>query len=620
MRDFKTLAAALRAARDALREQPSYACQKDVRSVALALYDGIKTPVALALRTALASGDVHTIATAKISPADYSDPDAYYLDACAVSFLKKFEGLSGLGSSTLDPEAAAKASFYEAESRNRSTNERFSRVAKGQSRLSAEEFDIISRARCIISDALGKAPRVSALKPKFGPGVTSTCKGDSVTIADKLLAIPECTVDALPAVQGLKRTSEIWFELVKTVHPKYIYKALLHPAYGPPQLTEAIAPRITRGNLWTCAPKTAVTHRGICVEPHLNGMYQLSIGSVLADVLSRLGLDKVTQQVVNRMFAKLGSITGAWATVDLRGASDTICIEIVRLLLPYDWFILLSSFRSSETWIDGRWVENHKFSSMGNGYTFELETLIFYALSRACSDVTHGTNVSPVCTFGDDIIVSTETTGLLYRILDTCGFEVNKDKSFTTGPFRESCGSDFFQGALVRPYFLKEEPTHAIDWTSVANGIRRMAVSNCHDASPDPRFIRAWLRCISCIPSPLRFFGPVTAGDAWIHTERVADHTVRWRNQIRYQYGLRSVARTRDHMRYCDRTRLAATLYGSAMYEPLSLRGERRKVVLHGFAGAYGDPCGSSGEALVRVTPDSLQLSTARIAPEESTC
>jgi hypothetical protein len=33
---------------------------------------------------------------------------------------------------------------------------------------------------------------------------------------------------------------------------------------------------------------------------------------------------------------------------------------------------------------------------------------------------------------------------------------VNEEKSFSKGPFRESCGSDYFEGHNVRPYFVRK--------------------------------------------------------------------------------------------------------------------------------------------------------------------
>jgi hypothetical protein len=79
--------------------------------------------------------------------------------------------------------------------------------------------------------------------------------------------------------------------------------------------------------------------------------------------------------------------------------------------------------------------------------------------------------------YGDDIIVPAASYELLTRVLKQLGFEVNLDKSFATGPFRESCGADYFLGSQVRPLFMKKTPTPAvlIGW---CNHIRRNAGPN----------------------------------------------------------------------------------------------------------------------------------------------
>jgi len=266
--------------------------------------------------------------------------------------------------------------------------------------------------------------------------------------------------------------------------------------------------------------------------------------------------------------ARLSSLSGKLATVDLSAASDTISYELVKLLLPFDWFCLLASLRSPETWIDGKWVELEKFSSMGNGYTFELETLIFWALARAVADaMCMNSDLSSVRAYGDDLFVPTECVPLLKLVFSYCGFTVNASKTFDdSSQFRESCGQDFLYGHNVRPFFLKEVPNEVHQWFSLANGIRRLGVANPHDDIWDPRFLRAWLECLSNIPSRFRRLrGPKTLGDSVIHDQESV-----WRSEIRYRHGvgrLRSLYRApvmRGLDRYCADTQYAVALYGGA--------------------------------------------------------
>jgi hypothetical protein len=92
---------------------------------------------------------------------------------------------------------------------------------------------------------------------------------------------------------------------------------------------------------------------------------------------------------------------------------------------------------------------------MGNGYTFELESLIFYGLVYGVC-LESGCDTKDISVYGDDIIIPAHLTPLLFEVLDWYGFEVNSEKSYWFGPFRESCGADWFQGNDIRPFYLKE--------------------------------------------------------------------------------------------------------------------------------------------------------------------
>jgi len=57
--------------------------------------------------------------------------------------------------------------------------------------------------------------------------------------------------------------------------------------------------------------------------------------------------------------------------------------------------------------------------------------------------------------FGDDIICVAESYSLVVHLLGLLGFRVNQHKSFNNGPFRESCGADYYHGFNVRGVYLK---------------------------------------------------------------------------------------------------------------------------------------------------------------------
>jgi hypothetical protein len=212
------------------------------------------------------------------------------------------------------------------------------------------------------------------------------------------------------------------------------------------------------------------------------------------------------------------------------------------------------------TKVDGTWVHLEKFSSMGNGFTFELETLIFWAISSVCQNVHNEFNVH---VYGDDIIIPSESYSDVEAALTFFGFSLNEEKSFKEGAFRESCGSDYFNGVAVRPYYIEELPDGPEDWIALANGIRRLA---CQDLRFPRRWVnlrRAWFRALDNIPNDVRSCrGPTELGDIVIHDDEPRWHTRERRNCIRYLKVYRPRALTRVRWEgFAYEVQFAAALY-----------------------------------------------------------
>lgn len=501
-----------------LLKQPKDAGINDVKKVARALYRGLKTPISSGLLLALDRGEIDTLATTSVDPRSYQTADEFYVDACASSFLSKFSELALMGQSSLDPKAAALESFFQAESQCKSTNERLEAYVAGYvSPTNPEVERVIARAKGFIKSVLPPVPKLEDIEVKFGPGSTSQCSGDSVTLADKLVAYPEMTIGSRHLVDVVKN-SPFWFDLIAKVHPRCLHKArYVTDDFGDVHLIGTIAPKLVPGNRFVLVPKNAKTHRGICIEPHTLSCIQLCVGSILSQVLGNIGITKEVAQMVHGRLAREASLGRGLCTIDLKAASDTIAWELVKLLLPTDWFEFLASLRCDNTLVEGEWIEVEKFSSMGNGFTFELETLVFYALSRAASDLVDGPYQSTVAVFGDDIITSSASSKLLLDSFNFLGFTVNQSKTFIGNDgFNESCGQDFFKGVAVRPFFLKDPPCYVTDWYGVCNGIWAMATKSGTEVFDD-RFRSAWLTALGAIPLQLRYHGPHTMGNAVIH-------------------------------------------------------------------------------------------------------
>jgi hypothetical protein len=234
------------------------------------------------------------------------------------------------------------------------------------------------------------------------------------------------------------------------------------------RLTSFGLPSIIHESRVTFVPKNRDTLRTICTEPNLNMFAQLGVGAILEDRLrSFYGIDLSVQPDRNAELARLGSIAGAIDTIDLESASDSMSLGMLEASLP-DWvFETLLWYRCPRTIVRGEQVKLNMISTMGNGYTFPLQTLIFtcavQAVAKQCNASMRRADLSwsPWGVFGDDIAVPSFMTARLIRLLNILGFQVNREKSFTDKylTFRESCGYDYFLGHNIRGVYIKSLKT-----------------------------------------------------------------------------------------------------------------------------------------------------------------
>jgi len=207
-------------------------------------------------------------------------------------------------------------------------------------------------------------------------------------------------------------------------------------------------------------PKSQDISRMICTEPSLNMFFQLGLGALIERRLDGLfNLNLSTQPQVNQQLAWLGSLDDQFSTIDLSSASDSISLNLCRAIFP-DWFYkTLLELRSPETKIGSETVRLDVLSTMGNGFTFPIQTMIFSCLIRAayrCCDIRindHGLR-NWAC-FGDDLIVDKRAYRSVIRLLGILGFVTNDSKTFYEGRFRESCGADWFYGQPVRGVYIR---------------------------------------------------------------------------------------------------------------------------------------------------------------------
>lgn len=221
-------------------------------------------------------------------------------------------------------------------------------------------------------------------------------------------------------------------------------------------------------------PKDFRGPRVIALEPIAYGTLQLGIADYLIKILRTQQIGFKDQRT-NQLLAKLGSITGEYATIDLKDASDSIPWSVVYRVFSqipvktYTYFgsevstnfgDVLSATRTGVLKFRGNTEDCHMFGTMGNGLTFPVEALIFWALCHvamgtALADTEQLMNPSYLRVYGDDIIVTTHDFEVVVKLLSSLGISVNKLKTFTSGAFRESCGGEFILGASVKPVYLR---------------------------------------------------------------------------------------------------------------------------------------------------------------------
>ena len=336
--------------------------------------------------------------------------------------------------------------------------------------------------RRIVKGLIGETPSADILQGVFTNGASTRIKRSPVAISAKFVGQAHATSSAW----------ELFTAFVVSGSPawrQHFYSGLI----GHEEVSASV--------MFT-VPKSSIIDRVACKEPEINMYLQRGVGNYLRAVLkSKAGID-LNDQSVNRDMSRLASLPNSgYATLDLSSASDLISTQLVYDLLPLDWFRLLDSIRVSTTLIDDEPCEMHMFSTMGNGFTFELESLIFHSLCRAVAYLT-GTDGRIYC-YGDDLIVQTSLVGLISKVFDWCGFILNRKKTHSSGAFRESCGGHYYNGYDVTPFFVREKVTTISQLIHFLNSLRRWATNDdlMLHFFPGSPLQRVWRKYSALIPS-----------------------------------------------------------------------------------------------------------------------
>lgn len=183
-------------------------------------------------------------------------------------------------------------------------------------------------------------------------------------------------------------------------------------------------------------------------------------------------------QTRNQRMALEGSVNGKYATIDCTAASDSVTVGRVRSVFPPEIVAQWDNLRSEYVCVNNTYHTLHLYATMGSRLTFPIETLLFWSIAVAATETvcryTHTRfRADDISVYGDDVIVPTFACETVIEFLELCGFEVNREKSFSSGCYRESCGEEYYAGYNVSSHYYprRQLPLDGKDNMDVATAV-----------------------------------------------------------------------------------------------------------------------------------------------------
>jgi hypothetical protein len=332
---------------------------------------------------------------------------------------------------------------------------------------------------------------------EFTPGETFSPSKGQVSVEAKLSRPWTVSHDAFPAFAGLvyrthalKASARKKFRRYSRAENRTLWAHFKGKPFDVFSYKLEQVCIFTHGSRFSTVPKNNEKRRPINIEPFGNVLLQRQVGLGLRRVLSQLGNDLDSGQSVHR-----NRISSKIATLDLKNASDSISIALCKFLLPPSFFRLLMNYRSYGIYHDDCVYITRKISAMGNGFTFELMTLILLTICRLYDP--------EASVYGDDIICTNDAAKHIVKCVEAAHFVVNEDKSFIDAPQRESCGAYYSDEiGYITCFDIKwcENPSDVIQ---TLNKFYRIATSSNPLA---PKFHAFWYQLSYLVPR--LYWGP----------------------------------------------------------------------------------------------------------------
>ncbi len=352
-------------------------------------------------------------------------------------------------------------------------------------------FRLVARILCESYKFDDKRGLKAKLVPRHGPGATAEgilgnskykfrrwhTRLSSVGFTYLRFGLPRCAFDVdliVPGPGGILDPDRMDQWRAVPLHPEDL-PALVEPGDESPVRVVLV-------------PKTLKTPRIIAVEPVCMQYAQQALAKYLVERLDHCSLTaghiNFDDQTVNQGLAKDASKGGYFATLDMSEASDRVSLAHVSDLLSaspefLEWVLACRSTRARTP--DGVEIPLKKFASMGSALCFPIESMVFFTIIVASrirraglfptAHLVHSFG-RDVYVYGDDLIVPADEAAAICDDLESLGLKVNRNKSFWTGKFRESCGVDCYDSEEVTPVYLRRDlPTNRKDSTGIVSTV-----------------------------------------------------------------------------------------------------------------------------------------------------
>lgn len=383
----------------------------------------------------------------------------------ALSVLKKL----------VDPEfdrwPSTKAKWFSTEERCRKLNLKFqaliNRRARGEKPIPFGQESY--RFYEALVYAIGDAPPLDEIAEEahYGPGSTVSIRGREVHFVRKIEA-NECVPAAIDlAVQSLMHDKAVWAHI--GMDPVYSQNPDAQLGFQR-VMRERLMAHAVRHDRLMFIHKNIESLRSIGAQPTCSGTLQLGVHTIGTRALARVGID-LADQSWNQRLAQRGSKNwrgdNPLCTLDKTDASNLIAKMLIISHFPPAWAKLLMRIRTpgyiAPDQFGGGNYDYEMYAGMGNGTTFVVETLVFWAAAYATSSASTVENFvasRDFAVYGDDVILPRNHAIRYMRYARFLGLKFNMKKTFLDGPFRESCGADFYDGEPVRPATLDCDGPH----------------------------------------------------------------------------------------------------------------------------------------------------------------